>query len=971
MHRVLALHTDETRVGAWRSPSNSQREGNQDGEVGAPSPVLTFLWSPITLAQDCFCSPEKALIEDVLGSDIEKRRLFVGLERKDWNCSDHTASKSTMMFVGPLGSNPSSPTPAHHPTSDSQSDAGSLPSLPQSPPCWAAQARCDLAQAEAELHRLQERHATETESVKRGVERAILGARREERRLIERVEQDHRDTQQHLEQVQRENMAAARVSQSLLDQRLRKLDQLQKQIQELSQQPEDKGPNQNQLLKEVSEFLQPWEISVSLKKVNFKPSSQPNAVAFGDIREQEQSLCLHVGGCGPHGQLCALHSHEMHCQETNQQKNTQVQQGWTSPTGRVVRKISLSNRSDLDSEEVSQTRTRSWLPKGEQSDLESSQEEEMDSALFQSQGEDVFLAVPSGLRNSETDSKEGYKMTNNGRYFSPRNQRKVIAGVSGRRPSPSPDRRLEHTRLSHHLSLDNQEAGRGKYGSDSNSRHLKNNSGPTSPRMTPREPLTSQSCLDLTSRGRPHSCLSQSSDEHSLGTHGDSGRAPSPTDSLDSSYTFIVSPSHEYSMNRGSLNYNCRLSKSAVDLTHKTRPLISGGTNENVGVWKVKCSSPASTSPILSRGPRVCDMGQTLTYRRYNSLQHPQNKNPTTGSKQKMVARSLSMPYIEGTSQEQKRSRGDRGGPALEELDEEGPYIAAFNPREIHLIRQFGKQGSGRSDLTLPSGIHATPQGQLFIVDCGNARVQVTDPRGNVLQQVTSPTSDASARRCRNYFDIAVNAKGLIALSCAAERALLVFSRHGRLLQTFGGSGLGSTKDELEAPRGVTVTRLDEFLVADIRKGTLIALKLEPKTGCRLERTVVTGFHRPYLVAACTSSGMIAVSERGNETGRVPCIKVLEPGWNTVRVLGVCAGMGPVLACPWGICIDRDGNVLVADWGEEHRVVLYPAQGVGWPIVSQGLSSPRGLTLLPEGQVAISDSMHHCIKIYQYKVNQG
>lgn len=48
-----------------------------------------------------------------------------------------------------------------------------------------------------------------------------------------------------------------------------------------------------------------------------------------------------------------------------------------------------------------------------------------------------------------------------------------------------------------------------------------------------------------------------------------------------------------------------------------------------------------------------------------------------------------------------------------------------FKPKGVHLIGQFGKQGSGRADLTLPSGIHATPQGQLFIVDCGNARIQV------------------------------------------------------------------------------------------------------------------------------------------------------------------------------------------------------------------------------------------------------
>lgn len=644
------------------------------------------------------------------------------------------------MFVGtPLGSNSSSPTPGHSPSPDRQSEGPSPALLPQSPPCWAAQAKCDLAQAEAELHRLQERHASETESVKRGVERAILGARREERRLLERVEQDHRDTQQHLEQVQRENMAAARVSQSLLDQRLRKLAQLQQRIQEVGQQSclEESGPNQ--LLKDVAEFLQPWEVSVSLKKVNFKPSSQPNAVTFGDIREQEQSLCLHVGGCGPQGQLCALHSQEMPCKDTNHQgagggKST-LGQGWTSPTGRVVRKISLSTRSDMESEDeqnLSSTKIRRWLPKCEQSEWEPTQDDELEAPSFQPQGEDVFLAVPTVLKNMDTDSKEQeYKMNSNGKYTSPRNLRKAITLVSGRKPSPSPERRREHAKLSHCSSLDSQGGDRGKVSQDSNSRLLRyGNSALTSPRMTARDPLTSQSCLDLTSRGRPHSRLSQSSDEHSLGTHGDSGRAPSPTDSLDSSYTFIVSPPHDYSVNRGSLNYNCRLSKSAVDLTHKTRPMISCGTNEHVGMWSAKCSNfnyiSSSTSPTLSRGNRVSDMGQTLSYPTCRSLHQPQKKITGAGSKQPAVARSLSMSVIDGSSQEPKRGRGERGEPALVELEEEGDTsLAVFNSGGVHQIRQFGKQGSGRADLTLPSGIHATPQGQLFIVDCGNARVQV------------------------------------------------------------------------------------------------------------------------------------------------------------------------------------------------------------------------------------------------------
>uniref|UniRef100_A0A8D2ZL24 E3 ubiquitin-protein ligase TRIM32 n=1 Tax=Scophthalmus maximus TaxID=52904 RepID=A0A8D2ZL24_SCOMX len=295
------------------------------------------------------------------------------------------------------------------------------------------------------------------------------------------------------------------------------------------------------------------------------------------------------------------------------------------------------------------------------------------------------------------------------------------------------------------------------------------------------------------------------------------------------------------------------------------------------------------------------------------------------------VSRSLSMSAIEGDKLHQVKEsqlyNKEIDVPALRDLEEEGGSTALDL---AYLVKQFGKQGSGRTDFNLPSGVHATVKGQLFVVDCGNARIQVTDLQKNIVQQVSPSGSERSSRIC-NYFDVAVNSKGLIALTCAAERAVL-------------------------------------FLVADIKRGTLTALKLDPKTGARLERTVVTGYHRPYLVAACLTSGLMAVSERGNETGRVPCIRVLEPGWNTIRILGVCSGLGPVLTCPWGLCIDSDGDVLVAEWGKQHhRVHFYPSKGIGWPLVTDNLNSPRGLALLPDGHVVVSDSMNHCVKIYRYK----
>lgn len=643
------------------------------------------------------------------------------------------------MFGGNLlESNLTSPVQVSSPSHDSPSDGPSSTTPPQSPPCWLTQAQSDLAHAEAELRKIQVCHATETEIVKRGVERAILGARREERRLLERVEQDHRDTQQHLEQVCRENMAAARVSQALLDQKFHKLAELQQRIHEVSQSVlNENGSNHNSILKEIAEFLQPWEISVALKKVNFKPSSQPNAVTFGDMHVQEQNLCLNVGGCGPHGKLCALHSQEMQCENRNHQspgrEETTHGQGWSSPTGRAVTKINLSNPSNLEAEEdqkLSAAKISHWLPKCEQSDWELSQEDELESSFFQPQVEDVFLAVPSVFKNLDSKGKGHInKINTNDKCYSPRNQKKMLSVASERKNSPSPEQRQ-----SNFLSFDSQVGDKLKVSPEFNRRYLRDGSSVlTSPRITPRDPLVSQSCLDLTSKGRPYSRLSQSSDEHSLGTLGDSGRAPSPADSLDSSYTFIVSPSYDNSLNRASLNYSCRLSKSAMDLTPKTRPLISDGTNKQ-DLCRVKCGnisallSSTSTSPT-QRGIRAFDRGQILKYPAYigrDNFPQPQKKDTITGSNQPLVARSLSLSVIEGFSQEPKKGKREGGKLALVELEEEvDPPFTPFNSRGVHLMGQFGKQGSGRSDLTLPSGIHATPQGQLFIVDCGNARIQV------------------------------------------------------------------------------------------------------------------------------------------------------------------------------------------------------------------------------------------------------
>lgn len=816
-----------------------------------------------------------------------------------------------------------------------------------SPPPWVTQALSNLEQGERELQSLRERQQTEVEEVNRELDNAMIEAQRAERRLLEKVEQDHREAQRHLSQVKRENAAAVRVVQSLIDQQLRKIRQLREQIQRWGSTAG--RANKNQLQRGVTEVSQPWEISLTLKRVSFLTNPGLETLSVGEVNVREQNMSYPIGVCGVQRQKCALHSgdtafsnitpleirKEPQPNRAGQRYSPEESNKSNRGNMRVVRKLRLS-RSTENEDELKSPTLKFPIPR-HRGASESSQDEEVESVCSDTQGQGLFLAIPpvSSQGESEGDESDGRQIgAMRHSTLKGKRKQKALLLVSHTEPSCPPG---ETNEKSTDLVI--------------------------SPKTMRKSSLSRHSLVDLSTGHHPPSHHTLSKKKTSNESSIDSGSSPSPVDSEDSYYTYTVNTPVNGSLKQE----HCR-SMSTADLSGKLHPLINKGEHREIRkIHRMRLTSEPSTLDESQGNDTESDRNTVSSDER----QSRSKTRVTQGLSLNRVSRSLSMSAIEGDklhqikkSQQYSKDKTERVVPAVRELEEEGGSTALDF---AYLVKQFGKQGSGRTDFNLPSGIHATVKGQLFVADCGNARIQVTDLQKNVVQQVSPSGSDRSSRIC-NYFDVAVNSKGLIALTCAAERAVLVFSRHGRLLQTFGGTMIGSTNEELDAPRGVAVTRQDEFLVADIKRGTLTSLKLDPKTGTRLERTVVTGYHRPYLVAACLTTGLMAVSERGNETGRVPCIRVLEPGWRTIRILGVCSGLGPVLTCPWGLSIDSDGDVLVADWGKQHhRVLLYPARGVGWPLVTDNLSSPRGLALLPDGHMVVSDSMNHCIKIYRYK----
>nr|XP_023673168.1 uncharacterized protein LOC111846785 [Paramormyrops kingsleyae] len=758
-------------------------------------------------------------------------------------------------------------------THPGQSAPGHPHGEPLSPlPGWAA-----LERAEWELRHLREHQVSQVKILAQSLERAVLGARREEQRLVERVEQDGRDIWCRLEYLQRENSTMVHKAQMLIDRKLQQLVLLRQQIQ--------RNPKQDQLLQRALQLLQPWETSLSLKSVSLWPGSQPGHVTFGEVQVRDLSISFAVETCEMQGQQVTPNA-ERNC------KGEAPVPVRASPQGE--QKTFLSSRRG---EELHFPRLWSRPLLQDTTDGTLSQEEPL-PLRSHTQGKRKFQAVHSLLGGGDSGGVD-------------RNGNKTQRARESLR-----NKGIQVMFTSHHSSSGPKgrcycATGSSKYS------HVT----PSFPRIPHRHSLGTQSCVDLNPRGLLSPCLNNHTFKKSKSmekTPSQAGRSSS-----NSPRDFECS-----------LNQRPHLSRSMVDLSPRSP---SSSTEDRHRLCSVCRHQYSLASPALERTHRI-QMGGTDLLRGPHGV--------------KKVYRPLSVSAI------------GRGGPAEPaQMDDSGH---SRTPEAGHLLRKIGKQGSGRSDFSLPTGVHATAQGKLFAVDCGNARVQLMDSHGLVLQQVFLSQTEGSSGRRRNYVDVAVSAKGLIALSCATPRTLLIFSRHGRHLQTFGGTGLG-VKGELEAPRGVTVSRLDQFLVADIRRGSLIVLTLKHTTGTVLESTEIRGFHRPCMVSANLTTGLVAVSERGCRESPGPCVKVLGPGWVVIRTVGVCSYMGAVLSYPWGVCIDDDGNVLVADWGKQHRVVMYSAQGVSQVLVSQGLKSPWGLALLPERHLVVSDSMHHCIKVFQYK----
>ncbi|HEV2859321.1 MAG TPA: NHL repeat-containing protein [Solirubrobacterales bacterium] len=265
----------------------------------------------------------------------------------------------------------------------------------------------------------------------------------------------------------------------------------------------------------------------------------------------------------------------------------------------------------------------------------------------------------------------------------------------------------------------------------------------------------------------------------------------------------------------------------------------------------------------------------------------------------------------------------------------------------------LGTPGSLPGQLSGPTGVTRGFDGNVYVANTGNDRIEVFEPDGTVLPALGGPGSGPG------QFSEPSSVYGL-----AAESALLVLDAGNSRVQKLsldgvpvagfnGPSGAGALPGSFNAPQGITADVDGRFWVADTGNDRVQAFGAD---GTYLETIGEGALSRPRGVALGLD-GTLYVSDSGHNQ-----VVAYAPGGTRsgpgTQVVGPGSLPGEV-EDPGGIAVDAHGRLVVAD-SANARIERFAADGTYLDTYrgegSAALQRPEGIFVTPSGNLLVADT---------------
>ncbi|XP_066270477.1 tripartite motif-containing protein 2-like [Branchiostoma lanceolatum] len=262
----------------------------------------------------------------------------------------------------------------------------------------------------------------------------------------------------------------------------------------------------------------------------------------------------------------------------------------------------------------------------------------------------------------------------------------------------------------------------------------------------------------------------------------------------------------------------------------------------------------------------------------------------------------------------------------------------------------FGGKGSEVGKFDVPCGVAVSEDGEIFIADCGNRRIQVFTLGGTFLRQFPTVVSED---RTIQPDDVTMDTDDYIWVVGVDVTAR--YTKFGTLLNTIDlrdtGWDRGVVMDAQKNNILVSQTTIDKRdIIGEVqifgREGNVV-------------RTVgaLEGMKNPAYITVDTK-GNILVSD--NVSHYVYILN--SAGYLLLKFGGEGGGEGQ-LKCPSGICTDSSGNIVVADT-YNCRVELFDKTGTWVRHVATGMRGPLAVAMATQGQLVVTDSSDNTVTIF-------
>jgi sugar lactone lactonase YvrE len=252
----------------------------------------------------------------------------------------------------------------------------------------------------------------------------------------------------------------------------------------------------------------------------------------------------------------------------------------------------------------------------------------------------------------------------------------------------------------------------------------------------------------------------------------------------------------------------------------------------------------------------------------------------------------------------------DSGNNRIEEFGPNGQYV-----------RAWGTKGTGNGQFNEPWDVAVGPQGDVYVADTWNHRIQEFTPTGGFVRSWGSNPVGQPQNGDGQFFGpraIAFDAQGNVYVTDTGNKRIEKFDPQGRFLAAFGGPG--ADPGLFNEPVGLAIDQAGDVYVADTWNQRIQKLgpDFKPITSWPVAGwTDQSVLDKPYL--ALDPSGNVWVTDPSNN-------RVLEfgPNGQLLVSLGKVGNDQASFTFPTGVAVDAKGNLYVTD-SQNNRIMVFGA----------------------------------------------